>query len=198
MATADWWAVATGRRRVELATKPLVMVLLIAASGTLSPEADAQRLLVVGALALSLAGDVALLASPRWFVVGLAAFLIAHLVYVLALLGEPGGGSSPLFGLLLAAVGAALVGVPILRAAARRHGAGFAAAVTAYLLAISATVVAAGAAGDAVARIGAVLLYISDGVLGWNRFVRPLPQGRLVTRIPYHAGQALMVVSLLT
>ncbi len=151
----------------------------------------------MGALALSLAGDVALLAPPRWFVAGLAAFLAAHLVYVVALLAEPGGGESPTFGLVLAAVGAAFVGVPIVRAAATRHGITFAAAMSAYLLAISATLVAAGVSGDAVARIGAVLLYASDGVLGWNRFVRPLPQGRLVTRIPYHAGQALMVLSLL-
>lgn len=197
VALVDWWAVGTGRRPVELLSKPLVIVLLLGAAATLTPEADAQRWLVVGALGLSLAGDVALLAPQRWFVVGLAAFLVAHLVYVVALLGEPGGGESPAFGIVLAGIGAAIVGVPIVRAAAARHGVAFAAAVGAYLLAISATVVAAGMSGDAVARIGAVLLYASDGVLGWNRFVRPLPQGRLLTRVPYHAGQALMLLSLL-
>lgn len=193
----DWAAVGTGRRRIELASKPAVLLLLIGAALALTPASSEQRAWFVAALVLSLVGDVALLAPPKWFVAGLAAFLVAHLAYVVGLLLEPGPGESALFGLLLAGIGGAALGVPIIRGALRRRGAVLAAATAAYLLAISATVVAAGASGDPVARIGAVALYASDGILGWNRFVRPLPQGRLLTRVPYHAGQALMVLSLL-
>jgi uncharacterized membrane protein YhhN len=57
-------------------------------------------------------------------------------------------------------------------------------------------VVVAGQTDLILARVGAVLLYASDGVLGWNRFVTPIRQGRLLTRIPYHLGQGLMVLSL--
>ena len=99
--------------------------------------------------------------------------------------------------MLLVAFGSVLVGVPIAAGAARRRGRWLAMAVVAYLATISATVVAADASGDAVARIGALALYASDAVLGWNRFVQPIPHGRLLTRVPYHAGQALMVVSLI-
>lgn len=193
----DWAAVGTGRRRIELVSKPAVLLLLVGAALALIPESSEQRAWFVAALGLSLAGDVALLAPPRWFVAGLGAFLVAHLAYVAGLLLEPGPGEPALFGLLLAGIGGAALGVPIVRGALHRRGAVLAAATAAYLLAISATVVAAGASGDPIARIGAVALYASDGILGWNRFVRPLPQGRLLTRVPYHAGQALMVLSLL-
>jgi len=175
-----------------------VLILLVIAALLLDPESPTQRAWFVAALGLSLAGDIALLGrGTRWFGAGLVAFLLAHLAYVAGLLVEPGGGGSAAIGLAFVTAVGALVGVPIVAGARRRQGTAMAAAVTAYLLAISATVVAADASGDPVARIGAMALYASDGVLGWNRFVRPIGQGRLLTRIAYHAGQALMVVSLL-
>lgn len=196
VAAADWWAVATGRRPVEVVTKPAVIGLLIGLALTLSPESGAQWLLFVGALIASLVGDIALLGSPRWFVLGLAAFLAAHACYVIGLLIEPGVPDTPLFGFLVVVPVALLYGTRIVRGAAARHGRVLATAVATYLVAISATVVAAGVSGDAVARIGAIALLASDAILGWNRFVDHLPAGRLLTRIPYHAGQALMVLSL--
>lgn len=182
---------------MELISKPLVVAMLIVATMTLTPEAGNQRMVFAAALGLSLVGDVALLAPSRWFGAGLAAFLGAHLLYVAGLLGEPGASGPPLFGILLVALGGVLVGVPIAAGAARRRGPWLAMAVVAYLATVSGTVVAADASADAAARIGALALYASDAVLGWNRFVRPIRRGRLLTRVPYHAGQALMVVSLI-
>ncbi len=172
------------------------MSVLILTTLALTPQAGDQRVVFVAALGLSLAGDVALLGPPRWFGAGLAAFLGAHLLFVAGLLAEPGASESPLLGVLIVAVGGLLVGIPIAAGAARRRGLWLAVVVVAYLATISATVVAADASGDPVARIGALALYASDAVLGWNRFVRPIPQGRFLTRVPYHAGQALMVLSL--
>jgi uncharacterized membrane protein YhhN len=196
-AAADWWSVAVGRRQVEVVTKPLVIGLLIGLATTLSPESGAQWLLFTGALVVSLMGDVALLAASRgWFAVGLALFLAAHLCYVVGLLIEPGTPDTPLFGLLVVLPVALLYGSRIVRGVAARHERTLAIAVVAYLLVISGTVVAAGLSGDPLARMGALALFASDAILGWNRFVRPIPRGRLLTRIPYHLGQALMVVSL--
>lgn len=182
---------------MELVSKPVVVAMMIVATMTLTPEAENQRMVFAVALGLSLAGDVALLAPPRWFGAGLAAFLGAHLLYVAGLLGEPGTSGSPLSGILIVTFGGVLVGVPIAAGAARRRGRWLAMAVVAYLATVSITVVAADASADAAARIGALALYASDAVLGWNRFVRPIRRGRFLTRVPYHAGQALMVVSLI-
>ena len=163
----------------------------------MSAESSDQRAWFVVALLLSLAGDVALLAPARWFIVGLGAFLLAHGAYVIGLLLEPGASGSPLVGLVLAGTGAAVVGAPIVDAVLRHRGRATTLAVAAYVVAISATVVAAGTSGDPLGLSGALALYASDGILAWNRFVRPLPRGRLLTRIPYHLGQALLAVSLL-
>jgi hypothetical protein len=38
----------------------------------------------------------------------------------------------------------------------------------------------------------------SDWVLGHQRFVGPLPGGRLSVMVPYHVGQALLIVGLAT
>jgi len=196
VAAVDWVAVAVGRRSIEVVTKPLVIVLLIGVATTLSPESGAQWLLFVGALVASLLGDVALLATARWFIAGLGAFAVAHLLYIVGLLIEPGTPDSPVFGLLVVLPVGLLYGSRIVRGASERRGRLLAVAVVAYLLVISGTVVAAGVSGDPVARIGALALLASDAILGWNRFVSPIPQGRLLTRIPYHSGQALMVLSL--
>jgi len=195
-ALADWTAVGAGWRRIGLTTKPLVMLALLAMALTVNPESAGQRSFFVAGLALSLVGDVALLGPPRWFAGGLAAFLGAHLAYIAGLLQVSGSGDSVAAGLVFVILAGLFVGIPIVRGAAARRGAALAFAVALYLVVISATVVVAGASQLTLARIGAVLLFASDGVLGWNRFVVPLRQGRLLTRIPYHLGQGLMVASL--
>jgi alkenylglycerophosphocholine hydrolase len=196
VAAADWIAVATGRRRAEMATKPLVILLLLGAAIALTPIDAGMRALFVAGLALSAVGDVALLAAPRWFSAGLAAFLLAHLAYIAGLLQVHGSSATLAAGLVFIGLAGIFVGIPIVRGAMERSGAALGLAVVAYLSVISATVVVAGLSHLTLARIGAVFLYASDGILGWNRFVVPIPQGRLLTRIAYHLGQALMVLSL--
>ena len=45
---------------------------------------------------------------------------------------------------------------------------------------------------------GALLFFYSDAILAWNRFVRPVPSSRIVNIVPYHVGEALLVLSLVT
>ena len=68
--------------------------------------------------------------------------------------------------------------------------------VVAYLLAISAMVALAAASGKPAALAGAVLFYASDGLIAWNRFVRPLPWSPLPIIATYHLGQFGLVLSL--
>jgi uncharacterized membrane protein YhhN len=51
--------------------------------------------------------------------------------------------------------------------------------------------------GIAAAGVGAVLFLISDTLLAWNRFVRPVRFGSLGVHVTYHVAQGLLVLSLL-
>lgn len=198
VALVDWWAVGTGRRAVERVAKPLTMSLLVAVAATWGDApGDVRAWLVVGAV-LGVVGDVALLdAGERAFLVGLTAFALGHLAYAVAavLLGidvvwmVPG---------VLAMV--ALLGFRFLTrtvAGARRDGGDvLAGAVLVYAGVISVMTLTAWGTGIVLAGIGATLFALSDWVLGHRRFAGPLPGGRLAVMVPYHVGQALLVVGL--
>jgi uncharacterized membrane protein YhhN len=196
VAVADWIAVAAGARIAEYVLKPLTMVVLILAALELDPSSDAARGALVVGLVLSLVGDVLLMVPADLFVPGLAAFLAAHVAYVVALwmLGVSGAGL--LVGIAVVVVGALIVGRRILAGAAASDKA-LVAPVTAYLAVISAMVVSALGVGAFFAVSGALLFYASDAVLGWTRFVSDFPRSRVVVMVTYHLGQLGLVLALI-
>lgn len=197
VALAEWVAVSRGWTRVRWATKPAVMLLLVAVALALHPLNVPQRDVFVGALFLSLLGDVFLLnAGDRWFMAGLAAFLGAHLAYIDGFLV---GGVHP--GLLaysvpVVAAVSLLLGARILRAVWAAGLRSLVPAIVLYMLAISANVALAGASGRPPAAAGAALFYASDALIAWTRFVRPNRWAALPVMVTYHLGQALLVISL--
>ena len=183
MAVADWFAVARDRRRGEALLKPLVPALL--ALGALA----AHRWWFVAALAGCLAGDVLLLPQVDRFRSGLVAFLLAHVAFIGGFLayGKHGPATAPVLLVILAAA------YPASRVLSRAPSKlkvpiGLYAAVLFGL-------VAAASAGSPMAFLGAVLFLVSDGLLGWNRFVGQLPTGRLGVMISYHLAIGLLTLS---
>jgi uncharacterized membrane protein YhhN len=200
VASIDWLAVATEHRRVEYVAKPLAMVLLLGVAATAGdPGADIRVWLVIGA-ALGLVGDIALLGDGEvQFMVGLGAFAVGHLAYAVAALRV---GFDPLWALIGLAFMAVLFGYRFasrtVPGARRLGGPVLAVAVVLYAGVITAMAVAAWGTGVVVAGIGAIAFAVSDWVLGHRRFVGPLPGGRLSVIVPYHVGQALLIVGLAT
>jgi uncharacterized membrane protein YhhN len=198
VAAVDWWAVQFGRRDVERWAKPLTMMLLVGVAATWGePAGDVRAWLVVGAV-LGVVGDVALLDTGETaFLVGLSSFAVGHLAYAVAAISF---GFDPLWMLPGLAVMAGLLGFRFLTrtvAGARRAGgAALAGAVVFYAAVISAMVLAAWGTGLVVAAVGATCFAVSDWVLGHRRFAGPLPGGRLAIMVPYHVGQALLIVGL--
>jgi uncharacterized membrane protein YhhN len=207
VAAGDWVAVARRARRVQYVLKPLTMVVLMAAAVSLgegNPAATCAFTLV--ALVLSLAGDVFLMIPRDLFVPGLASFLLAHLAYVGAF-----NPTAPPLGAALVGVAVVLaLGVRVFLRLARGMNAsgqrGLLVPVGLYFVAIGAMVVSAiatvgrpewdaGHAGLAIA--GALLFMTSDSLIGWRRFVRPVPHGDLAVIVTYHLAQALLVLGLL-
>ena len=200
-AAVDWWAAEAGRARIEAVAKPAVIILLMGVALSLTATSELARGLVIAALICSLVGDVALLRPnvATLFAVGLAAFLVAHLGYIGAMILDVGDAS---VGLLLAVAATVVVAVGGWRVGWRIIGAvrqarpELATPVGAYVAVISLMVVAAWATGRPTALLGSFAFYTSDSLLGWDRFVRPLPHRSLLVMSTYHLGQALLVLSL--
>jgi uncharacterized membrane protein YhhN len=197
-ASANWWSrIGDERRRVELWSKPLALIALIAVAVTLDPADQLVRAWFVIALCCSLAGDVFLLYGDRYFVPGLVSFLLAHLAYTFGLVAV-GDWSSTGFvvGAVMMAALAVAVGVRIVLAAHRRARV-LGPAVTAYLVAISVMFCAAMATGNTWAILGAALFVASDSVLGWRQFVSQASWMPVTIMVTYHLGQAGLVASLI-
>jgi uncharacterized membrane protein YhhN len=196
-ALTDWFAVGVGNRRLEYAAKPAVMVALIGTAALLRPVDSTERFFFVIALALGLLSDVFLMLPRDMFLAGLGAALVEHLAYI------AGFRSRELhIGLLVIAATVALLSVaaiyPAIHRALRRRHPRLVVPVIAYLVVFVVMVASAGGTGSVVALAGALLFLYSDAILAWNRFVKPLPYGRLVNIVPYHVGEAVLVLSLLT
>lgn len=204
-AVLDWVAVHRGWKRLELAAKPATMIFLLAAVGAAGGWQSLPLACFAAGIFFSLLGDVFLLISfvrfsDRWFLPGLAAFLLAHVAYI-AGLNIPLVEVSPFWMFTLALVLALTA-----RRALRRIVAGLRAkglrrlvapvvlygfVITVMLLSALLTLYradwSAGAAG--LVSLGALLFYVSDLLLAWNKFVRPVRNGRLFNMIAYHLGQ---------
>ena len=197
-AAANWWSrLSDGRRRTELWSKPLALTALIAVALALEPADQLVRAWFVIALVCSLAGDAFLLYGERYFVLGLASFLLAHLAYTFGFVAfDEWSWAGFAVGAIMMAVLAVAVGMRIVGAARRKERV-LGPAVTGYLVAISVMFCAAMATGSTWAIIGATLFVASDSVLGWRQFVAEARWMPVVIMVTYHLGQAGLVASLL-
>ena len=208
-AVVDWVAVGSGNRRLEYAAKPAVLGALVAAAAVLPldhTDLVDRRWWFVAALACCLVGDVLLMLPGNLFVPGLAAFLVGHGLFIVGLLQPPAPPGVPPFsfavtGLVAAAVVVVAVesvpGAILLRSLVTARHEALVAPVCVYTAAIATMVVLAVNVGVVAAAIGSVLFLVSDTLLSWNRFVRPVPSGPLAVHVTYHLAQGLLVVSLL-
>ena len=217
VAAVDWIAVgrqvrqpdADGPRLAESIAKPATLVVLIAAATAIADDHHPSALVEVAmfvALALSLLGDVFLLGPDRKiagqenFVLGLGAFLLAHVAYIVAFVDLHNRTSAAisfvLTGIVLAVAAFAAVGLKIL-AGAKAADPKLGGPVLAYLVVISLMVVAAWWAGDMRIILGALLFAFSDAVIGWTRFVEADRRGPVAIIATYHLAQILLVLGLL-
>jgi len=210
IAVWDWFAVALSRRRMGYFTKPaVILALLVAVSSGARALGQPSPLLswVAVALFFSMWGDVFLMLPRERFTWGLVAFLAAHIAYLIAFsLYAP--RFSMWSAMLAVAVGlAAGKFYERLRDALEASDkASLVKPVAAYTAAISLMLLAAlmlplredlAHNGALTIAVGAILFFVSDGLLAWNRFVRPVPRGKLWTRILYHLGQIAITLGAL-
>jgi uncharacterized membrane protein YhhN len=179
--------------------KPLATALLAAAAVvTRDPVSTAYRRQVSLALLCSVGGDVLLMLPGDRFVAGLAAFLIAHLLY-LAAFSTPAAFLRHRAGVVAFAIVATVVLSLVLPAV----GGVLRSAMVAYVIVL--TLMAAQAtswmleapeSGSArLAAIGASLFVASDALLALDRFVLPMPARDLLVLAPYWLAQGCLAAS---
>ena len=198
LALVDWYAVARGDRRTETWAKPATLLALIAVALVLGAAGSAAGSWMLGALLLGLAGDVLLLGEgDTRFRLGLAAFLVGHLAYVVsfARLGLDPAGWAWLAWLVLASC--LFATRRVVPATFLRGGRALAFPVAAYTVVIGAMVIVAFDTGRQLVALGATVFAASDSLLAVDRFVEPRPWARLAVMVTYHVGQALIVAGVL-
>lgn len=207
-AVGDWFAVAHHRRRLEYVGKPATMIALL---GCLilwmrGAHDSWQAPWFLLGVALSLVGDVFLMLRRKdLFLAGLVAFLLAHICYTAGFNPSLPPLPSLLLLLPIAAAGASVLR-SIVRGLRQRDAANMLLPVGIYAFVISLMLFSAwatvfrptwGVARSGFAVLGGSLFFMSDILLAWDRFVKPVPQARLWVHLTYHVGQMALAASIL-
>jgi uncharacterized membrane protein YhhN len=205
----DWLAVARGNKRLEYVFKPATLVAILVGAGLLmrGPHDTWQARFFLPGLALSLAGDVFLmLPGERFFLPGLVSFLLGHVCYIFGLNPTLPPRCGPVFFLLVVVVAlGAMIYRPIAAGLRNQGRTSLILPVAVYTTVISLMLLSAWVTlfrpewtplrrGLVIA--GASLFMASDGMLAFDRFVRPLPSAALRVMVTYHLGQMALAASI--
>jgi uncharacterized membrane protein YhhN len=196
-ALGNWWSRISGNDMLELITKPAVTIAIAVIGVSVADGAPTGAVVAaVIAFVLCLAGDVALLPAIDRFVIGLAAFLLGHVAFVVMFiaLGTPEWGLAAIAAGGTAAL-AAVVGRRVIAGAATSDAA-LVMPVRAYLVVISAMAIVGWATGIPAAIVGSSLFLLSDSVLGWRQFVGQRRWMSLATMVTYHGALLGLALSL--
>ena len=204
LAVIDWIAVGLRVRWLEYFAKPGVMVLilvwLVSNGGLHQPLAW----FTAGA-AFSLVGDVFLMLPGNKFIAGMAAFSLAYLCYCAGFVAY----SQP-FNLIFFIV-LCLIVLPAVKVFRQLSNALiknqqqklippflFYTGILSLMLALACVSLNHQdwqTCPAILVSFGTLLLFSSDILLVWNRFVKPIQRGRLKVIITYHIGQLFVAYS---
>jgi uncharacterized membrane protein YhhN len=192
-AILNWYACWKDLPTLESISKPLTTVGAIVIALLAGGPTDATIAGVV-ALSLCLVGDIALLEVVDRFIVGLAAFLLGHVAFVVmfAMLGFDRWRTAG-FAIAGSALVLGTVAVPIMRGATTK---GFGIPVRIYLGVILSMAVFGWATGNWLIMLGTAAFVVSDSILGWNRFVGGKPWMEVGIMMTYHLAIVSLALSL--
>jgi len=200
VAIVDWIAVAGQKRTLEIIAKPATLLALCIwfASYPTALDSTIGVLFFLG-LVFSLLGDIFLLYADQHFLKGLIAFLLAHVLYVVAFNFSGLILTPPAF---LIAVPIAIVALLILRrliaSLKEKSQEAMIVPVCIYALVLSLTLWSTSTTllrddwsllAGLLAAVGGILFFASDAAIAWNRFIGPHWGGRLFEIVTYHLAQ---------
>ena len=194
--------------KLEYVAKPAVMICLFTWL-YLSTGLQGLTLWFGVGILFSLAGDVFLMISlDRMFIYGLAAFLLAHIAYLIGFQNELTELTS--WSVMLIVI-LTLNGVRLLRrivsSIKARGQTRLVYPVIVYSIVITVMLYAAMTTisnpdwttrASFLVSVGAFLFYISDLILAWNKFVSPIKNGRILNIAAYHLGQIGLIAGVVS
>jgi uncharacterized membrane protein YhhN len=194
----NWIAVEKNWKRVKYITKPTVILLFLAWLWQNHSLGGGMLWFSLG-LVFSLAGDVLLLLPANFFLPGLVAFLLAHVMYLVGFNLSITSISVPILIVSLLFFGGTQLYYRRLARSLRESGQENLKLPVAFyttiisLMAISAMFTLANPVWNSLyavmATCGAILFVLSDSLLAWDRFVAPISHGHLLVMLTYHLGQ---------
>ncbi len=184
-------------------TKPLTLILLIIWF-TLSTQWQGASLWFGLGLVFSLFGDIFLMLPEEQFLPGLGSFLIAHLMYIIGLntFRHPVTVPSGLMIILVLLLFSSLVWIFYRNMITGEHRR-YIIPVFAYMIVISTMLLSAVLTlinpewrplHAILVASGAVLFFLSDTVIGWNKFITPINRRNLIVMSTYHLGQLGIII----
>lgn len=208
LAVLDWLAVWKAWRRVGYFAKPFTMLVLftwfILQTGLKGPSIWFGLGLI-----FSMAGDIFLMLSRRYFLAGMGAFSLVHVVYLVGFLSPfPRAGVLPasLMGILLV-----ILAVPLMQrirdAQLVRGSKKLIVPTMSYAVLINLMTLSAlwclfrpdwSFTNGLLVSLGALFFYGSDLLNAWIRFVNPARKGRTLVMISYHIGQVLLMLGVVS
>jgi uncharacterized membrane protein YhhN len=198
---ADLLAVALASKPLEYVFKPAIMLALgiYFFQQTADMTDKKQRNFVLLGVFFSLLGDVFLMFSGG-FILGLAAFLIAHIFYISAFYLDNDGFITKKRDRWVAIAVILVYGVVFLSSVLPKVESALVIPIAAYGVTILTMLLMALNRWKSVSQetfhwvlLGAVLFVISDSVLAINKFVQPFPMSGIAIMLTYAAGQFFIV-----
>ena len=210
LAVLDWIAADRKIKPLEYFAKPATMLALLWWLWQSVGLGGTMLWFTIGAI-FCLAGDIFLMVPRNMFIFGLLSFLLGHVFYILGLNGTPPFANlSRLFLAIYLVKPIAIICVIVLVVYLiwlyRKLAGGLSAKgmqalkipVLVYAIVISLMVYSAmltwynaswPTAAALSASLGAILFFISDSMLAWDRFLNPINHARLKVMTSYHLGQ---------
>jgi len=207
LALADWSALWFKKHQINYFSKPATLIALIL--WFTSQGGWNQAPVWFGlALVFSLFGDVFLLLPDRFFIFGLAAFLLTHISYIIGFSPQTPAATLPflIIGVVILSVGSLLYNTVRKAMGVNPIHTRLNTPVLIYSIALAMMFFSAAltlaepewsASAAVLAAVGGMLFFSSDSLLSYNRFVRPVPHGQFLVRILYHLGQIALTAGVL-
>ncbi|HSJ86980.1 MAG TPA: lysoplasmalogenase [Anaerolineales bacterium] len=206
-ALAEAVAVQRNIKKLEFFAKPAVMIFLWIWLYESTALQGVTFWFGIG-IFMSLLGDMALLSSSdRMFLLGLVAFLLTHVFYLIGFKDELLNFTAWSTVLILFIYVNSVRLLRRIASAMQANGKGaLSIPVIVYGLVISLMLYAAMAtmydpawktSAALLVTVGAILFWISDLILAWNKFVSPLKRGRILNILSYHLGQIGLIAGVI-